>query len=280
MYKLKGAVICLAFLSILLVQLHCSKKKIKLIRISGSTTIQPFMKEVVEKYRKRRNIDIRLTAQGSKNGIDNLLLGLSDIAMSSTQILPNQLSIAKKRGIELKSFLLGYDIIIPIVHPQNPLADISLDKLKEIFSGKIKSWSELGGTDTVIEIFSRDSSSGSFHVWNKIVTPSDIGETNVIMRSSNSSVLANISIGSNTIGYVSSVYLNPEVKPLSVNGVKITDKDTIFMKHPIKRPLYLYVNNKSFVDEIKLFVLYILMNKNAKEIFWETGFFSQDTENE
>ena len=132
-------------ISLVLLLSSCSENSKDTIHISGSTTIEPFMKKVVDRFREQRDSEITITATGSLSGITALIAGSCDIVMSSSDLLPTQQRSAEKNGIDIKSFLLGYDLIVPIVNPGNRVSNISLEQLKDIYRGKIQNWSELGG---------------------------------------------------------------------------------------------------------------------------------------
>ncbi|MCF7974951.1 MAG: substrate-binding domain-containing protein, partial [Phycisphaerae bacterium] len=147
--------ITITALLISMVVFSCSPKEHGTIRVSGSTTIAPFMKKAAKDFSKNRDMTVEVNAIGSKAGIDALIAGKCDIAMSSMEILPEQIAAAKEKGINIKPFLLGYDIIIPIVHPSNEVSNISITDLKDIFAKKTMRWSALGGTDTPIDVVDR-----------------------------------------------------------------------------------------------------------------------------
>jgi len=241
------------------------------ISISGSTTLEPFIKKAVNEYNKKSGLSITISAPGSMSGIDALISGECDVAMSSALILPDQSIRAEKAGVLLKSFLLGYDVIVPIVSRENPVSNILLSQLRDIYKGKIKNWSELGGNDAEIEIVSRKKNSGTYCAFCRIVAP--VGETLSPVMVSNSSVLAYIAEHVNAVGYISSSYLNPEVKVLVVEGVDVFDKGDQTNDYPIKRPLYLYVDKNKFNGPVKSFILFIVLNEHMKSLFPESGFY-------
>lgn len=250
----------------------CAEKDEKTIHISGSTTIEPFMKKVAARYKRPNDTKITITAPGSIGGINSLLDGSCDIVMSSSDLLPHHQLSAKNKGIKIKSFLLGVDLIVPIVNPGNKVSNISFDQLKAIYGGKIRNWSELGGKDALIEAIHRNNDSGTAAVWHRIFAP----ETHVTGKTlvSNSSVLAYIAADENAIGYISHSFINSEIKPLRVDGVGIGNKELWHKSHPIKRPLFLYVDENKFTGSVKTFIIFTLMDKEVKKIFQESGFFS------
>ncbi len=263
--------ICLV-ISLFFLFSSCSGKNEKTIRISGSTTIEPFMKKVAARYKRPKNTKITILAPGSIGGMNSLLDGSCDIVMSSSDLLPSHQLSAKEKGIKIKSFLLGIDLIIPIVNPGNRVRNISLDQLKDIYGGKIQNWSELGGKNASIEVFHRNNNSGTSAVWNRIIAPETRQTRKTLV--SNSSVLAYIAADENAIGYISNYFINSEIKPLTVDGVDIENKEHWHKNHPITRPLFLYVDENNFTGSVKTFVIFTLMDKEVKKIFQESGFFS------
>lgn len=262
-----------ALVCVLLYFLLSEKNVSETIRIHGSTTIEPLMQKAADEYQKNHNTEISVKAVGSKNGIDALISGACDIAMSSMEILPEQIAQAGDGGMTIKPFLLGYDIIIPIVHPSNPITDISFENLKKVYDGSLTNWSTLGGPDTAIDIVDRVHSSGTYNVWHHTVAPEKTNDSLYTIQPSNSSVLAYVSEHTNAIGYVSATYLNPEVKPLKLDGVAMAENDLLLSKYHLKRPLFLYVNEEEFNNAIKRFVVHMIINKRGKELLREAGFF-------
>ena len=271
MYKTIICILIGLVFSIFFSLVSCTDKNTNSIHISGSTTIEPFMKKVVAQFKKKNNIKVSITTPGSMSGIDSLISGSCDIAMSSSDISSTQSALAKKNQIGIKSFLLGYDIIVPIINPRNVVSNISIDQLKDIYSGKIRNWSKLGGKNAVIEIVNRNNSSGTFRTWNNMIASGadEIGKQKV----SSSSVLADIAENENAIGYISSSFVNSEIKLLMVDGFDIENQENWMGNYPIKRPLFLYVDENKFDDSIKKIIIYILMSKEVKKLFKESGFY-------
>ena len=243
------------------------------IRIHGSTTIEPLMQKAANEYQKRRKTEISVKAVSSKDGIDSLISGACDIAMSSMEILPEQITQAGEKGITIKPFLLGYDVIIPIVHPSSRINDISFEHLKKVYDGSLTNWSMLGGPDTAIDVVDRMHSSGTYNVWHHTVAPAKANDSLYTVKPSNSSVLAYVSEHPNAIGYVSAAYLNPEVKPLKLDGIAMAENDSLLSEYHLKRPLFLYVNEDKFNNAIKEFVILMIINERGREMLREAGFF-------
>ena len=102
---------------------------------------------------------------GSGNGIKSIIDGTTDIADASRFIKDKEVALAVEKGVYPVPFGVAYDCIVPVVHPSNPIGNLTIDQLKGIYQGKIKNWKELGGLDKKIVVISRDTSSGTYEVW-------------------------------------------------------------------------------------------------------------------
>ncbi|MDZ7696083.1 MAG: phosphate ABC transporter substrate-binding protein [Deltaproteobacteria bacterium] len=252
----------------------CSKDKQE-IRVAGSTTIRPFMKRVSDYYAEKGDLDIRITSGGSMKGIVSLIAGQCDIAMCSSPI-PDRLRIdARSKGINIKSFAFAHDMIVPIVHPSNPINNLTLGQLRDIYTGAIESWSGLGGRPDFIETVTRSSSSGTAEVWKNVILPSNALKIGGVVESSNSGVLAYVAEHPDAIGYVSFAILNHEVKPLSINGVPPTVNSAKQGKYPILRPLYLYVDEDNLSYDVKSLIVFVL-SARGQQVVSQCGLIPRD----
>ncbi|MFW5771453.1 MAG: PstS family phosphate ABC transporter substrate-binding protein [Spirochaetota bacterium] len=271
---MKNKLCILLFVSALIIiaTAGCAKKSTEPVVIHGSTTIEPVLVTLADAFKQSHGISFQIEANGSQKGIQDLIDGKCQIADSSYRITSKQRQAAEKEGVRIREFHLAYDIIVPIVHPANPTSSITMEQLRGIYTGRISTWKHSGWNDVPIRVVSRDENSGTFHEWKKKVlrggaTPSQ----SMIIRSSNSSVLAYVAENRQSIGYISNAFVNNEVKPLAVNGVKpgtSNEKDT---RYPIRRRLYVYVDTNNLSVNTKKFLLYILSGQGQK-IIKEEGF--------
>jgi phosphate transport system substrate-binding protein len=144
------------------------------IVIKGSTTVLPIAQKVAEAYMKENpKVSISLSGGGSGNGIKAIIDGTTDIADSSRFIKGKEVKLAMEKGVYPVPFRVAYDCIVPVVHPSNPIKDISMDQLKAMYKGEVKNWKDVGGIDKKVVVISRDTSSGTYEVWNKKVMKKD-----------------------------------------------------------------------------------------------------------
>lgn len=111
------------------------------------------------------DITVSVSGGGSGNGIKALIDGTANIANSSRFIKQEEVKMAVEKGRYPVPFGVAIDAIIPVVHPSNTIADLTIEQLHDIYAGKIKNWKELGGQDRPIAVVSRDTSSGTYEVW-------------------------------------------------------------------------------------------------------------------
>ncbi|MEA1947642.1 MAG: substrate-binding domain-containing protein, partial [Thermodesulfobacteriota bacterium] len=104
------------------------------IVIKGSTTVLPIAQKVAEAYMKENpEVSISLSGGGSGNGIKAIIDGTTDIADSSRFIKDKEVKLAVEKGVYPVPFRVSYDCIVPVVHPNNPIRDISMDQLKAMY---------------------------------------------------------------------------------------------------------------------------------------------------
>jgi phosphate transport system substrate-binding protein len=243
----------------------------KRIVIKGSTTVLPITQKASEEYRKSSNVSISIEGSGSGNGIKALLDGTCDIANSSREMKPEEVEAAKGKGITIQEVVLSYDMIIPIVHPSNPVKNLSIDQLKAIFSGTITNWKEVGGKNDKIVVVSRDTSSGTYEYWNeKVMKKTDVSNK-ALLQASNGAVVSTVSVNSKAIGYIGFGYVNNSIKALTVNDIPGTIENGKSHKYPISRKLYMYVDKSKLSKEADSFIKFIL-SKKGQELVKEEGF--------
>lgn len=249
----------------------CTKNKGKRVVIKGSTTVLPITQKASEYYKNLEGISVLVDGSGSGNGIKSLLDGGCDIANSSRQMKAEEKESAAKKGLAIKEIPVAYDMLTPIVHPSNPLKNITMDQLKAIYDGSISNWKELGGKDEKIVVVSRDSSSGTFESWHEIVLKKKDVRKDAQMQASNGAIVTTVAANPKAIGYVGFGYLNDTIKGLSVNGVELAIDNAKSGKYPISRKLYMYVNENKLSDEAKKFIDFQL-GKDGQNLVKEAGF--------
>ena len=228
------------------------------LTIKGSTTVLPIAQKAAEAYMKEHpDVKITISGGGSGNGIKALIDGTTDIADSSRFIKDKEVRLAVEKGGYPVPFAVAYDCIVPVVHPSNPVKNLTLDQLHKIYAGKVKNWKEVGGPDRTIVVISRDTSSGTYEVWHDKVLKKNRVFPGALLQASNGAVVQAVSNNKNAIGYIGLGYLNESVKATTVNGIKGSEETTLSGAYPISRPLYMFTRGWP-KGEVAKFIKYVM----------------------
>lgn len=241
------------------------------ITIKGSTTVLPIAQNMAEVFMDRHhNVNISVQGGGSGVGIASIIEGTCDIADSSRKAKDKEIKKAKSNGINLTANIIAMDGIAVIVHPSNKIYEITKKQIKDIYTGKISNWSKVGGKKQRIVAISRDTASGTFEAFNKLVLKKERVRQDALMQASNQTIVSIVSKTSGAIGYVGLGYLSNKVKALIVNGVKPSKQTVASGTYSLSRPLFMYTNGKP-KGTVKKFVDFILSEEGQK-IVEEIGY--------
>jgi phosphate transport system substrate-binding protein len=241
------------------------------LRVSGSSTLLPVTETAAEEYLKKRpDLLLTVSGTGTGEGIRSLIDGNIDIADASREVKGEEYDRARKGGVELIRHDIALDCLAVIVHPSNPLTDISLSDLKAIYVGDVVNWKQVGGPDMVIVPINRDSSSGTFEMWIEEVLNGARHRPDAQVQSSSGGVAYAVSGNRYAIGYVSLGFLSDGVKALSVGGVKPSHETAADGRYPIVRELYMYVRGDHGPEADKF--LDFIYSPEGRQIITDTGF--------
>jgi phosphate transport system substrate-binding protein len=223
------------------------------IENKGSDTIVNLALAWAEAYQNiHPEVRISVTGGGTGTGMAALINGTVDLANASRQIKPEELDAAKANGYEPVEFVIARDAIAVIVNPSNPISQLTLAQLSDIYSGKINNWQELGGENRPIVRLSRETNSGT-HVYfleavlrlgqkdNKTLFSMD-----TLLLPSSEGIIIEVRDNPNAIGYDGLGYVTPEVKIVAVardagGPYVIPSAETVSQgTYPISRDLYMY----------------------------------------
>ena len=242
------------------------------IDIQGSTTVEPIALKVAEVYMEQNpDIKINITGTGSGDGIKAIIDNTTDIANSSRFIKDKEVKDAVSKGVYPVPFMVAYDCIVPIVHPDNPVENLTLDQLKSIYSGEITNWKELGGKNKEILIISRDRNSGTYEVWKEKVMRNERMTKDRINLNHNAAIVDRVSQNEKAIGYIGLGYLTKKTKQITVDGIKGSEETTINGTYPISRPLYMFTNGWPKLDTLN-FIKFVLHPEKGQKYVKEVGY--------
>ncbi len=208
--------------------------------IKGSTTVLPAAQKIAEAYMQDRNVSVSLSGGGSGNGIKAIIDGTTDIANASRFIKDKEVQLACTKGVYPVPFRIAMDCIVPVVHPSNPVSNLTLSQMEAIYKGEITNWKGVGGKNEKIVVVSRDSSSGTFEVWGEIVLKSGRVVPSALTVASNGAAVQTVSKTTGAIGYIGLAYINDSLKQLKVEGVTGSEATTLSGQYAISRPLFMF----------------------------------------
>lgn len=234
------------------------------LRIDGSTTVLPIAQKAAEVFMKKNpDCKVFVSGSGSGTGIKALIDGTTHIATSSREAKEKEVASAKEKGVTLTGHKIALDGIVPIVHPSLKVDNLTIQQLREIYNGTIKSWKEVGGPDRPISVVSRDTSSGTYEVWEEKILKGDKVRADALLVASNGQAVQTVSQNRFAIGYIGIGYLDKTVKALSVEGKKASDTSVRDGSWPIARPLYMYTNGTP-TGTIARFIDFMLSKEGQK----------------
>lgn len=215
------------------------------IVIKGSDTLGakmvPQIAEAFKAKMAKQGVEVafEIAAEGSSTGVASVIDGTAEIGMSSRDPKDKEVAKAKAKGVDMKTITVAKDGIAIIVNESNPLDSISIEEIELIFSGDVTDWSGITAQTGSISAYTRNTSSGTYAVFQKLgMNSRDYGPDTQKMAG-NEQIAAEVAKNPNGIGYVGLAYIDtPGVKVLPVNGAAPDAAD-----YPLARPLY-YLMNK------------------------------------
>ena len=253
------------------------------IENKGSDTIVNLALAWAETYQdENAEVRISVTGGGSGTGIAALVNGTVDIANASRQIKPEEVESMRANGTKPEEFVIARDAIAVIIHPDNPVDELTLQQVSDIYSGKFNNWREVGGEDRPIVRLSRETNSGT-HVY-FLEEVLRLGEKenrtlfspDTLLLPSSEVVSAEVRQNPNAIGYDGLGYVTPDLKVVPVS--RVSDSPYIFPsastvnsgEYPIARDLYMYTVGEP-TGAVRTYLDWIYSSQ-AQAIVTELGF--------
>jgi phosphate transport system substrate-binding protein len=247
----------------------------------GSDTMVNLAQAWAEEYAKvDPAVSVEVSGGGSGVGMAALINGTADLANSSRKIEPKEVEKAKQNGSDPKEFLVGYDGLAIYVHKDNPLAEIDMQQLGDIYreGGTLDSWSQLGiksppgaKDDKIIRV-SRQNNSGTYEYFKEAVIgkTSDMKAGSLDMNGSKD-VVELVSKTPGAIGYSGLGYATPAVKIVKVSKKKgeaavLPSIATVLDKsYPISRPMFMYTPGEP-APHVKKYLEWVMSDAGQKVV--------------
>ena len=221
------------------------------VTIVGSTALQPLAEAVVDVYQAKRP-QTSITVQGGGSGT-----GLSQVQEGAVNIGSSDIFADQQDGIDekkLRDHIVAVSGIVPVVNKELGIKNLSLDQLRQIFTGKITNWQQVGGPDLPITVINRANGSGTRVAFEQSVFKPGSHAVNAQEQDSNGTVKEIVANTPGAISYISFSYLNNTVQPLKIDGVRPTATNVTTNKWPLWSYEHMYTQkhpNKATAEFIK-----------------------------
>lgn len=243
----------------------------RVISITGSTTNLPITQAAAEVWMDEHpNDTINVSGGGSGDGIQAIMTGQAEIGNSSRPIREEEKERAQERGREIIEHRIAVDALAIVVHPENPVVELSSEEVKKIFAGEITNWKEVGGQNWEIAVYNREEGSGTRSTFEGIVMGDKEVTTGATTQASNGSMRQAISDNPQGIGYVGLGYVDDSLKAIIYDGVDASGETAASGEYPVSRFLYMYTDGeptgltRDFID--------FILGEDGQEIVRQQGF--------
>ena len=216
------------------------------VATDGSTSMQKVINTLGEAFmNENKGITFTYNPTGSGSGIKAVQEGRCDIGLSSRALK------AEEKEAGLKETVLAYDGIAIIVNPENPVSDLTLEQIADIYTGRITNWKDLGGNDAEIVLIGREAGSGTRDGFETIT----------------GDVITTVAQNPDAIGYASLASIKDTVKALSIGGIVPTEDSVKDGSYAIQRPFVLVtVEGRALSECAQKFFEYITSSEAASLI--------------
>lgn len=237
------------------------------ITVSGSTSVGPVMEVEAEKFQEaNEGVKVEIQQVGSSAGIKNTIDGTSEIGMASRDLKDEE------KAAGLTEIEIAIDGIAVIVNTKNEVKDLTVDQIKDIYTGKVTNWKEVGGVDAPIVVVSREDGSGTRDGFQEGVgfeSEELIADAQISDGSGN--IKSTVEGNENAIGYISLGYVDETVKAVPVNGVEANEDTIKDGSYVIQRPFIVVHKEDTISEEGKNFIDFVLSTE-GQDIMVEKGF--------
>ncbi|HPC58591.1 MAG TPA: phosphate ABC transporter substrate-binding protein, partial [Kiritimatiellia bacterium] len=232
---------------------------------------------LVQAFQERHpGAELALKNIGTASGFDDLLEGRCDILATSRMLTDEEFRMARSRGIELQSALVGYNGIAIIVHADNPVKNLTDVQVRDLFAGRVTRWSQVGGADRPVELFIRDASGGT-HLGFRRLAMDHLPYAAAARAQADYAALADaVAANPDAIGHIGmGLAARPGIHYVSINGIppdEVTVHDGLY---PYVQAVWLYARAKSDSPRIEQFMQFV-RSKAGQQIVEATGFVGAD----
>jgi phosphate transport system substrate-binding protein len=243
------------------------------LQMEGSTTVGPIAEAFAEAFMsKDSSVSITVKKTGSGDGAAALVDGRCDIANMSRFMKDKEFVKAVENGVFPVAHVCAMDGVCVIVHPSNPVSALTTEQVRNIYMGKIKNWNQVGGPNAPIVPISRDTSSGTYETFHKLVMNKQEMAQNVEYVNSNPQAHSRVKSTRGAIGYVGLGFVDRTVKALEIDGVEPSKKTIASGVYPVSRPLFMFTNGYPKLGSLVHAFVTFHLSEEGQELVEAKGF--------
>lgn len=237
------------------------------LNIAGSTTVQPLAEVLAESFEALEpGAVVYVQGGGSSVGVRSAADRSSDIGMASREVKPSELN----EYPELVVHTIARDGIAIVTEPGCVIENLTVEQVREIFTGEITNWNEIGGGDLIITVVAREEGSGTRAAFEDMVMDDDLIVDNAILQPSNGAVRTTISVTPGTIGFLSFGYLDDQTKAIAIDGVLPNKENASSGDYSVVRSLNMITCGEP--DDLAGAFLDFIMSEDGQAIVAEEGY--------
>jgi len=245
----------------------------KTLQIDGSTTVGPLVDAFTEVFKEiYPDLSITVKKTGSGDGAAALIEGRCDIAMMSRFMKEKEFRQAVEKGIFPVAHVIAMDGVCIVVHPSNPISELTSRQICDIYTGKITNWAQLGGPNLPIVPISRDTSSGTYETFHSVIMQEEKMAAHVEYVNSNPQTHTRVRSTPGAIGYVGLGFLDRTVKAVKVDGIMPSRSAIAKGIYPVSRPLFLFTNGYPKLSSLLHAFCTFYLTEKGQEIIEAKGF--------
>ena len=237
------------------------------LAIAGSTTVQSIASAAATAFMELHpGVTVTVQGGGSGTGVTQVGQGTVDIGNASREIKDSEYT----EYPDLVPTAIAADGVVVVVHSSNPVSDLTLDQVAQIFTGQITNWKDVGGPDKEIVVIVREDGSGTRATFEELVHNKIDPTSDALQKPSNGAVKTTVSQTPDAIGYIGLGYVDDTVNMVKVDGVVASESTILDGSYSVSRNLYMITNGdpsglaKAFID--------FILSAEGQEFVAEEGF--------
>ena len=252
----------------------CSGGKVDKVILLGSNTVgEELAPRLVAEYKAEHpGVEFEMEFKGTTYGLGALMVGRCDIAAASREATLNEIELGRARDIHLNDHVIGaYDVAV-IVNAANPIANLTRDQVRDLFTGTAKSWKDVGGSDAPVSLSIRHPISGTYLGFRELAMENKPYALNAKTFTNYAAIVEAVAQDPNAIGYATlNLTSKPGVKTVTIGGVAATPATVSNGQYPYARFLRLYTDRATESPAARSFIEFV-QSQRGQQVLSQMGF--------